>query len=299
VSPALVVLAAGLASRFGRPKQLEPVGPSGEALVDFTIHDAARSGFGQVVLIVRSSTVSAFVSHFEEIPPAIPVRMVVQERHGRMERAAGGWKPWGTAHAVLAAASHLSVPFGVANADDFYGARAIDALASWLRAGPGDAALITFRLDRTLSPHGGVTRAVCRIRDGWLEGMVETLDVRRLDDGILGRADGPDEPLAAEAPVSMNLWGFRPIIAPILQAAFEEFRSTHARDAEAEFRLPDVVADAMRGNGFRVRVIPTDSDWIGLTYAADAPAVRARLREAVESGQYPTIDAGRAGPRSD
>lgn len=288
-----MVLAAGLASRFGRPKQLEPVGPSGQALVDFTIHDAARSGFGEVVLVVRSPAVSAFVQHFEASPPAIPVRMVFQERDGRPERANGTWKPWGTAHAVLAAASHLSMPFGVANADDFYGARAIEALGSWLHGGPGDAAIITFRVDHTLSAHGGVTRAVCRVADGWLAGMVETLDIRRDDgDDIVGRADGADEAIADDTPVSMNLWGFKPGIVPMLKSAFDAFLSTHAGDSETEFRLPDVIADAMAANGMRVRVIPTDSDWMGLTYAADAADVRSRLHAAVESGEYPVVGSG-------
>lgn len=292
MSSTLIVLAAGKASRYGRLKQLDPVGPAGEALLDFTIYDAGVSGLERVVVVVREETAGAFMSHFEDHPPAIPVTLALQNRDGRADLPDGGWKPWGTGHAVLAAGAHVDGPFGVANGDDLYGGRAIEALGGWLgRAGAGvegDAALIGFRVDRTLSPHGGVTRADCRVKDGWLSGLAELTDVRRTEDGsIIGIDHGEEKRLAAASPVSMNLWGFRAEVMERLRVAFETFRLGHAGDPKAEFLLPDFVAAGVRAGAMRTRVIESSSDWIGLTFAADRDAVVERLRELVDAGVYP------------
>jgi hypothetical protein len=288
--PALVVLAAGLSSRYGRLKQLERIGPAGESLLDFTIADAAVAGFGSVVVVVREPSVGEFRSHFEKYPPAIPVRLALQERDGRAAGADGVWKPWGTAHAVLSASTHLDGPFGVANADDHYGGGALGALVDWLGSGEGDAALIAFRLGGTLSSHGGVSRAVCDVAGGWLTALVEHTDVRLTRTGIIGRAGGVERRLDDATPVSMNLWGFRPSMASVLQLAFNDFRSTRANEPGAEFRLPDVVGAGIEAGDLQVRAVESPSTWTGLTFAADRESVVARLREAVEAGEYPRAD---------
>jgi hypothetical protein len=290
MQPALVVLAAGLSSRYGGLKQLERVGPAGESLLDFTIADAAVAGFGRVVVVVREPSVGEFMSHFEKHPPAIPVRLAIQQRDGRAADADGVWKPWGTAHAVLSASTHLDGPFGVANADDHYGGGALGVLGDWLRSGEGDAALIAFRLGGTLSSHGGVSRAVCGVSGGWLTALVEHTDVRRTRTGIIGHAGGVERRLDDATPVSMNLWGFRPAMVSVLQRAFNDFRSMRAEEPGAEFRLPDVVGAEIEAGDMQVRVVVSPSTWTGLTFAADRESVMARLRAAVEAGEYPGAD---------
>jgi hypothetical protein len=290
MQPALVVLAAGLSSRYGGLKQLERVGPAGESLLDFTIADAAVAGFGRVVVVVREPSVGEFMSHFEKHPPAIPVRLAIQQRDGRAADADGVWKPWGTAHAVLSASTRLDGPFGVANADDHYGGGALGVLGDWLRSGEGDAALIAFRLGGTLSSHGGVSRAVCGVSGGWLTALVEHTDVRRTRTGIIGHAGGVERRLDDATPVSMNLWGFRPAMVSVLQRAFNDFRSMRAEEPGAEFRLPDVVGAEIEAGDMQVRVVVSPSTWTGLTFAADRESVMARLRAAVEAGEYPGAD---------
>jgi hypothetical protein len=287
----IVVLAAGMATRYGRLKQLDPVGPAGEAILDFTIQDAAMAGFERAVVVVRDATAGTFMSHFDEHPPAIPVTLAMQERDGRPAAPDGSWKPWGTGHAVLSAATHVRGPFGVANGDDFYGEMSLGALGEWLRGGEGDAAVIGFRLDRTLSAHGGVTRAICGATDGWLTRLTETTDLRRTEDGVIVGVDGRTEKsFAPGSPVSMNLWGFGPGFLDELRTAFESFRSRSGDDPKAEFLLPDVVGQSTQTGRTHVRLIETSSVWTGLTFAADRAGVMERLREAVESGRYPRAD---------
>jgi hypothetical protein len=288
LTPALVVLAGGMATRYGRLKQLDPVGPAGEAILDFTIHDAAKAGFDRAVIVVRDATAGAFMSHFDEHPPAIPVTLALQERNGRPALPDGGWKPWGTGHAVLSAATHVGGPFGVANGDDFYGEAPLRALGEWLRGGEGHAAVIGFRLDRTLSAHGGVTRAICDATDGWLRGLRETGDLRRTAAGaVAGVSGGTGRTFDPASPVSMNLWGFRPEFMDTLRVSFEAFRTLAGEDPKAEFLLPDVVGLAVAGGSMKVRLIETSSAWAGLTFAADRAEVMERLREVVEAGTYP------------
>lgn len=291
MKPDLIVLAAGMATRYGRLKQLDPVGPAGEAILDFTLQDAAKAGFGKAVIVVRDATAGAFVSHFDEHPPAIPVTLALQKRDGRPALPDGNWKPWGTGHAVLSAATHVNGAFGVANGDDYYGEASLGALGGWVREGEGDAAVIGFRLDRTLSAHGGVTRAICRATDGWLTGLAETTELRRTEDGaIVGVDGGAEKAFDPGSPVSMNLWGFGPGFMDVLRVAFDSFRSRSAPDPKAEFLLPDVVGRCIRAGRMHVRLIETSSEWTGLTFAADRDEVMERLREAVESGRYPRAD---------
>lgn len=292
---AIVVLAAGLGTRFGSLKQLAPLGPAGEALLDYTLYDAAAAGFSRAVLVVAPETVEPTTAHLRDFAPPLPlpVTLVVQSI-GDARRS----KPWGTAHATLLGATGLASAFAVANADDAYGAEAIAAMASFLRErGPGDArssgAVIGYSAAATLSANGGVSRAVCRVDErGQLLAIEEHTGVRRAPTatgpGIVSDSAVLDE----TTPVSMNLWGFQPSFVELLRPVVERFVATAPAD-DHELRLPDVVGDLVAGGALRVAVLPTTSTWLGVTYPDDAPAVRQRLVALAAAGVYPTLASRR------
>jgi dTDP-glucose pyrophosphorylase len=284
VTPALVVLAAGLSSRYGRPKQLEPLGPSGETLVDYSVFDAQRAGFGRVVLVIRRELEAVMRAHAAERWGGVDVR------HAFQETGPGRTKPWGTAEAVLAAGA-FEVPFGVCNADDFYGAAGFRSLAAHLRSARHvDSALVGYRLADTLSPHGGVSRALCVTdRAGRLTALTELHDVRRAGDEARGAPpDGQEVPLALDALVSMNLWGFQPAVPSLLAAGFARFAALHRADPAAEYPLSTAVHALVTGGRMAVRVLPAGEGWMGITHPEDRDPVTARLRRLVDAGEYPS-----------
>jgi NDP-sugar pyrophosphorylase family protein len=273
----LVVLAAGLGSRFGGMKQLEPVGPSDETIMDFSVHDARRAGFKRVIFVIRHDMARSFHGFARRFRDPLEIHLAFQY----VEDAPKGinvrqrTRPWGTAHAVLAAAPHVSGGFAVCNADDFYGYGAFKAAVEFLSGPPGGRttwALIGYPAGATLSGSGPVNRAVCRIDDA---GFLSALEERRLESGT----DAPD------ATVSMNFWCFSQEIFPLLQSGFDEF--AHRSGPDDEFLLPDVVAGALAEGAARVRVLRAPSRWIGLTHPGDLPRVREALREEVAAGRYP------------
>jgi hypothetical protein len=283
--PALVVLAAGMSSRYGRPKQLEPVGPSGETLLDYGVFDARRAGFGPVVLVIRRELEAVMRAHVAARWGPIAVRYAVQET------GPGRTKPWGTADAVLAAGA-FEVPFGVCNADDFYGAAAFRALAAHLRSPrTAESALVGYRLAGTLSPHGGVSRALC-VTDGSgrLTALTELRDVRpEAGGGACGvDPEGDAVPLALDAPVSMNLWGFPPSFPSLLAAGFAGFKALRHADPGAEYPLSTAVHQLVAGGRMAVRVLPAGDGWMGITHPGDREPVMARLRSLVDAGEYPS-----------
>jgi len=281
----LVVLAAGLGSRFGGTKQLAEVGPHGEAVLDYTIHDARIVGFERFVFIVRSDLVEPVTAHLRAVHgDDLDHALVLQDRFGPSRP-----KPWGTGHAVLAAAAELPGPFGVVNADDFYGRDGLRVLATALRS-PGDDCehhLVAYRLAATLSPGGTVSRGVCTVDDaGNLADLVETHAIGRGDDGrIHGEVDGHAVVLDDDRPVSMNLLGLRPSMLDELAEAWEPFVATAGETAE--FILPGVLGDAAATGRATVRVHRTDAVWHGVTYPTDADDVRAAIAAEVAAGTYP------------
>jgi len=292
VKPSLVVLAAGVARRFGRLKQLEPIGPVGETLLDYGIHDAVLAGMGDIVIVIRRETEDAFRRHAEVAWPGLPVRFVFQDLTvaGAPERASRS-KPWGTTQAVLAAEPALHGPFAVMNADDFYGARSIALTAAHLR-GPDaqhTSIVIGYPLGSTLSERGGVSRALT-VTDatGSLVSLTEYTNVRRDNAQIVGERNGRAVALDPAALVSMNLWGFAPRVFPRLRDAFRAFLDTWHADDEAECALPDAVHAVLERGAATVRVVPSPDAWIGITWAEDHAAVQARIRQLVEAGSYPT-----------
>lgn len=292
----LVVLAAGMGSRYGGLKQVDPMGPSGETVLDYSVHDAVRAGFDRVLFIIRHDFEAEFravvgarfadrvrVDYVFQSLDALPAGHVL---------AAGRVKPWGTGHAVWCAREALDGPFAVVNADDFYGAGSFERLAAFLRsaaatkAGAPEYAMVGFRLANTLSEHGAVSRGVCAVEaDGRLSGVEEHT-------GILASEVGPGGKYNPDTIVSMNCWGFTADFLPRLDARWREFLAEHGTSEKTEFYLPFAVNDLLRSGAVRVRVLPTDDQWFGVTYREDKPRVQAAIRALVGAGAYPSPLAG-------
>lgn len=293
----LVILAAGIGRRYGGLKQLEPVGPSGETIMDYSIHDAQRAGFGRVVFVIRPDMEAAVRAGFGR---RYEQHLAVAHAHQQLEvlpagftLPAGRTKPWGTGHAVLAAADLIDGPFAVANADDFYGANSYAALGAFLRdttAGPVPTyAMVGYRLCNTLSEAGAVARGVCHCGpDGWLEHIVETIGIRKVAAGghCVDQA-GQTHTLPGDLLVSMNLWGFAPAIFDELRTDFRCFLQQNAGSLEAEFFLPFVIQAAIAAGRARVKVLPTPDAWCGITHPQDRPRVTQIIRGLVARGVYP------------
>jgi hypothetical protein len=275
----LVVMAAGRGSRFGGMKQVAEIGPSGEALLDYAVYDARRSGFDRVVFVVSEESSGPVEDHVKDgAGRHIDVRYALQKTDGRK-------KPWGTGHAVLTAGAEVEGPFAVINADDFYGPRSFEILGDELAAEQKDHLLIGFRLGDSLSPNGGVSRGVCEVDDGFLRTVTELHDVQEVD-GELRCREGVD--LTGDELFSANLWGFQPSFARVLAGEFEAFRAAHADDQDAEFLIGDGIAALGRYGDERVRVVPSPEGFVGITYAADVAAARQQIVALVDAGRYPS-----------
>ncbi len=294
----LVVMAAGVGSRFGGLKQLEPVGPAGETLLDFTVYDAWRAGVRRAVFVVRPELEAEF---HERLGARYVRRLEVAYAHQRLDAVpagvavpAGRSKPWGTGHAVLAAAGLVDAPFIVINADDFYGpdgfAQVVAFLSAPVAPGPERYAMVGYRLRHTLSAHGAVARGVCEVTaDGRLVAILEPERVTVTDQAIVatGQADTPRR-FSGEESASMNLWGFRPSLFAHLEQRFARFVAERGDDPSAEFSLPGTVSALVREGIAEVRVLTTEWPWFGLTHRDDVPEVRRRLAELVARGDYPS-----------
>jgi hypothetical protein len=297
MSLSLVVLAAGIGSRYGGPKQIDPVGPGGGTLVDYAAYDARRAGFERVVLVVRAGMerdVREAVG--DRIARRVRVEYAVQDLalpHGLVPPP-GRTKPWGTGHATLAAAARVDGPFAVINADDFYGAGSYRVLAEHLRrpagAGVTELALVGFPLVTTLSPDGPVSRGVCSVDgSGFLVSIREVLKVERDGQNARGLDDaGGWQPIPGETPTSLNFWGFTPAVLPALERDFRGFLERNAASASAEYFLLSAVQSLIDARAARVRVLGGGGPWAGLTYAGDRPRLVALLRSLTERGDYPT-----------
>lgn len=296
-TPTLLILAAGMGSRYGGLKQMDPVGPSGEIVLDYSIFDAIRAGFGRVVFVIRRD----IEGPFREMVGAkwegrIPCAYAFQELEDVPEGfavPADRAKPWGTAHAIRAGRREIAGPFAAINADDFYGAASFRALAGHLAAGGGASGhcMVAFRLGQTLSEHGSVSRGVCLCgEDRLLTGIQERTKITRHEDGSLWDEPdgGPATPLTGEEPVSMNCWGFMPEMFGELDAAFEDFlRGAGGASPKMEFTIPSVVDGLIRSGRGTVKVLDTTSRWFGVTYREDKATVQASIRGLVEAGEYP------------
>jgi UTP-glucose-1-phosphate uridylyltransferase len=285
MAPTLLVLAAGMGSRYGGLKQIDPVGPSGETVLDYAVFDAIRAGFARVVFVVRREFEDAFRSAVTaKYAGRIAVELVYQSLDDLppgFDVPAGREKPWGTGHAVWCARSALEGPFAVINADDFYGASSYAGLAKFLAKAAGcEFAIVGFRLANTLSENGTVSRGVCEVQGGRLVSITEQKAIARSDVGPAGRFSGDEI-------VSMNFWGFTPAVFDGLDAGLRLFLAGSGTDPKAEYYLPAAISDQISRKAATVDVIPSTDSWFGITYREDRPHVAAAVRALVDAGKYP------------
>ncbi|TMI61839.1 MAG: nucleotidyltransferase [Bacteroidetes bacterium] len=289
----LVILAAGMASRYGSMKQVQGFGPGGETIMEYSIYDAIRAGFTKVVFIIRKEFAADFKEIFEpKLKGKIETAYVFQEMNAftegfniPKERS----KPWGTAHAVLCARPAVHEPFAVINADDFYGYDAFDKAAAFLRndASKDLFAIIGYSLLKTLSPHGTVNRGVCtEDGKGNLTGIKERINISMKNGKILCDDEWEPKELSLDTSVSMNFWCFHPAVFGYTQKMFTEFLAENIHLPKSEFFIP-IVADQFIKDGGVVKVIPTTSQWFGVTYKEDAPGVKQSLDKLIADGEYP------------
>jgi NDP-sugar pyrophosphorylase family protein len=271
---ALVIMAAGLGSRFGGNKQIVPVGPNDEVFFDFAIADARAAGADRVVLIVRREFADTVEQHVRSMHgPDLDLHLVCQDESGAPPRE----KPWGTAHAILTAASVVDRPFIVVNADDYYGVESYRQVAEACRAiTPTDAVVAGFELGRTLPSKGSVSRGVLDVDGTRLVRIVETHGIERRDDGGIVSADPPGT-LTDTTPVSMNMFAFHPSLMDHLARLWDEFFAAHGDEPKTEFLLPTAVGQLESEGLLQVHVVPTSSDWIGVTNPDDLEPARATL----------------------
>lgn len=292
----LVVMAAGMGSRYGGLKQLDGVGPAGERLLDYSLFDAQRAGFTRVVFVIRRDFEDAFrMQVLPSIATRLDVECVFQELDAvpsHIPVAANRTKPWGTGHAILCCRDVVKHPFAVINADDFYGAEAYQHVAGFLSPSSAEVpsfALVGFRVAQTLSAHGSVSRGICSVAsDGRLQGVEEWADICEGDDGIRAKRAGDVRILPPATLASMNMWGFTAALFPALQADFESFLWREGKNPKSEFFIPTVIDGMLQSKRAEVRVLETASRWMGLTYAEDRDAVRRGLVALTRDGVYPS-----------
>ena len=292
-SPTLLVLAAGMGSRYGGFKQIEPVGPCGETIMDYSIYDAVRAGFGKVVFVIRKDMEQPFKHAVEgRFENRIAVEYVFQELDKLppgFSFPAGRTKPWGTMHAILMAADTIKGPFAVINADDFYGKEGYRVLAQHLQYGTTDYAMVGFILRSTLSDFGTVSRGVCRVDgDGFLQSVVELTNIER-DGEYAGNTDAAARitRLSGDEVVSMNMWGFTPQVFGQLREHFQRFLERNVSSVQAESYLPSTVNELVLAGRARVKVLRTNDSWCGVTYREDHPRVVESISRLIADGEYP------------
>lgn len=294
--PLLVIMAAGLGSRYGGLKQIDPVDESGRILIDYAIYDAVRAGFERVVCVIKPELEEEFELVIgRRIQPFVRLSYAYQRLDILPEGfslPAGREKPWGTAHAVLCAKDAVDGPFAVINADDFYGRSAIEAMYGFLSAprGPAEHAMVGYAIENTLTEHGHVARGVCRVEDGFLTGIAERTHIEPRPGGAAYAEDGRGFTfLPAGTTVSMNLWGFQESMLSGIEARFSAWlrENLPISPLQCEYFLPLVPNQLISEGVASVRVLPTGENWYGVTYREDMPRVREAIREMKRRGQYP------------
>ncbi len=293
MKPTLIILAAGMASRYGSMKQVQGFGPAGETIMDYSIFDAIRAGFGKVIFIIRKEFADDFKSIFE---PKLNGRIETAYVYQELDSFTDGFdvpgertKPWGTAHAVLCAKDEVKEPFAVINADDFYGHNAFENAAAFLHAGCNEKnyAIVGYDLLRTLSDYGTVNRGVCGLdHEGKLATITERINISKKEGKIICGDGLQPEEISLKTKVSMNFWCFDISFFSYTQKLFEDFLKKHGKELKSEFFIP-IVADQFIKEGGTIEVIPTSSSWFGVTYKEDAPFVEKSLNELIRNGEYP------------
>lgn len=298
MKPTLMILAAGMGSRYGGLKQVDPIGPSGETILDYSVYDAIRAGFGKVVFIIRKDIETDFREIFiNRLQKHIDIDWVFQETDVLPEgfkAPEDRVKPWGTGHAVLMAAKKIKEPFAVINADDFYGFDAFkticDFFADQQASGSEDYAMVAYELQNTLSDFGAVSRGECSTDDkGWLQSVTERTRIERVNGNIVYQeSDGTQIQLNNNTPVSMNFWGFTPGFFGHLEKQFIDFIKTNEGNLKSEFYIPTVVDNLIKSGQEQVKVLSNSGQWFGITYKEDKPLVISKLNELIAKGHYPS-----------
>ncbi len=294
MKPTLLILAAGMASRYGSMKQIDGFGPNGETIIDYSIHDAIKAGFGKVVFIIKEEFVENFRSIFDpKLKGKIEVDYVFQDfdlKQFGIEEEIYREKPWGTAHAILSGRKIVKEPFCVINADDFYGYDAFKKMVDFLNEDATDSnySIIGYQIGKTLSDFGAVSRGVCKVDEvGNLSEIVERTKVFKKGDAIVYEEDEKQYPLAFETPVSMNFWGFTPAVFKITEQLFKEFAMANKDKPKAEFFIPLIGENLVKSNAATFQVVPTSNQWFGVTYKEDKPFVKASIDQLIKDGIYP------------
>jgi len=296
--PTLMILAAGMGSRYGGLKQIDPMGPNGETVLDYSVYDAIRAGFGRILFVIRHDFEKAFR---DQIGSRFCDRIQVDYAFQEMEDLPEGFsvpggrdKPWGTTHAVRAARNEIDGPFAMINADDFYGQESYEKLVGFLSE-PHDESdhahfcMVGFLLRNTLSDHGSVARGVCmQNEDGFLTSVTEMTKIFRVGDGGENREDEANPVvLTGDELVSMNMWGFSPAFVEMLEEKFVSFLQEKGQEMKSESYVPMVVDDLVKEKKADVRVLSTTSTWFGVTYREDKPHVTASIQKLIAEGRYP------------
>lgn len=277
----LVVMAAGMGSRFGGVKQIAPLGPEGQIIIDYSVYDAVKAGFNKAVIIIKKAIEKDFrEAAGKRIEKMIDVEYVFQE----LDKLPCGFsvpekreKPWGTGHAILCARDKIKNPFLVINADDYYGQTVYKKMYDFLANEEKDMSMAGYRLENTLSDNGTVTRGICKSENGYLKEVVETKEI------------GKDTKIPLDSVVSMNMWGLRQNIFDTLETKFEEFLKLHGKELTSEFLLPEIIDGMIKKSMARVKVIPTDEVWYGVTYKEDSDYVKKAIKRLTDLELYKGI----------
>ncbi len=296
MKPTLLILAAGMGSRYGSLKQMDGLGPNGEAIIDYSIYDAIRAGFGKIVFVIRHSFAEPFQEHFHKgkFGNDIEVEFVYQELEyipDGLTVPDGREKPWGTNHAVMMAESVIKEPFAVINSDDFYGKEGYQVMADYLRSvegARGKYAMVGYHLENTLSDFGTVSRGICEV-DGndYLHAVVERTDIERKGDKVVFEDGGNNSELDPKCFVSMNFWGFTPEYFNYSKDLFKGFYEANVANLKAEYFIPYVVDILIRGEKADLKVLNCDAKWFGVTYKQDRPFVVDKINDLIKAGVYP------------
>ena len=295
--PTLLILAAGLGSRYGSLKQIDKIGPSGERIIDYSVYDAIRAGFGDVVYVIRKS----FEDEFKEViidslPKEIETSYVFQELdsiESRYEVNSNRIKPWGTGHALLTASTAIDDSFAVINADDFYGFNSFKLAYEYLTSTNGNItehSLIGFKLINTLSDYGSVSRGVCQVDEGnYITSIVEQTEIKKENGNIIFKDENSKWiNLTGEEIISMNMFASKKSIFKKYKESFDNFIKQNGNDLKKEFYLPSVIDELIKSGDGKVKVVETNEQWFGLTYKEDKIIVKAKIKELVKKGKYPT-----------
>ena len=284
----LLVMAAGMGSRYGGLKQLDAVGPGGETIIDYSVYDAIRAGFNKVVFIIRKDFEQEFTSQItDKYAGKIQVEFAFQDLHDLPDGFTcpeGREKPWGTGHAILTAADLIHEPFVAINGDDFYGLESFEVVAKYYQSGRSTFSMVAFQLGKTLSEFGGVTRGICTVKDCLLDRVIETGELRQSDHGI---SSDRDIELDGNEPVSMNVWGFTPDLFDYLQSMFVDFLEKEGNEMKSEYLIPFVVNDLIQSGQEKVHVLRSNAAWFGVTYKKDRTFVLGEIQKLIQMGVYP------------